>query len=146
MEVGISQNKTFANRIFLKLRSSKFQNTIGKMRNLLYLFLGIYLMACESKPAEPEWLLSDEKMQNILIDFYYEEAKIIDQRFSHNESTEKFLAAQEATFKKYQVDSVMYRKTYEYYLENNQDKLSKIYKVVVDTLQKRKDLISPVLR
>jgi hypothetical protein len=116
------------------------------MRNLLFLLLCFYLLACENKLSEPEWLLSDEKFQNILIDFYYEEAKIIDQRFTHNESTEKFLTVREAIFKKYQVDSVIYRKTYEYYLENNQDKLSKLYKVAVDTLQKRKELANPSSR
>lgn len=116
------------------------------MKKLLYLLASFFLIACESKPTDPEWLLSDEKMQNILIEFYFEEAKIIDQRLAHNESTERFLAAKESIFNKYQVDSVVYRKTYEYYLQHNQDKLSKIYKVVVDTLQKRKDAFGTMIR
>ncbi|MCS6833493.1 MAG: DUF4296 domain-containing protein [Flammeovirgaceae bacterium] len=100
----------------------------------------ITLTNCQQKPSAPEWLLPDEKMQNVLIDLYTEEAIIIDQRLPHNESTKKFLEARAKVFQKHQVDSTLYQNTYNYYLTNDQDKLSQIYKVVVDTLLKRKDL------
>lgn len=108
---------------------------------LVALMVGLLLMVgCQQKPTAPEWLLPDEKMQNVLIDLYTEEAIIIDQRLSHNESTKKFLEAKAKVFQKHQVDSTLYQNTYNYYLNHDQEKLSQIYKVVVDTLLKRKDI------
>ncbi len=68
------------------------------------------------------------------------EAKADRVSFRSPDSTQALYKAYESKiFKKYKVDSVVYRKSFEFYLENT-DYLDEIYQAVVDSLSVREKL------
>lgn len=100
----------------------------------------IFLLACGKAEDKPAGLLTKEQMINILTDIHITEAKVSRMSFRSYDSTQiVYKEFENDIFKKYKTDSVVYRQSYNYYLEHMAE-MDEIYTAIVDTLTLRESL------
>lgn len=88
----------------------------------------------EFAPAKPDSLLPKEKMIAILIDYHLAEAQCLD--ITGDQSVIEFVKKEQAIMEKHDIDSVHFRKSYEYYLQSLYEG-QEIYNAVVDSFDIR---------
>jgi hypothetical protein len=104
------------------------------------LFILLLLSACVEPEKPPAYLLSKEQMINILTDIHIAEAKVNMMNLRSYDSMQVLYRKLEGDiFKKYQVDTAVYNKSYQYYLENTKE-MDEIYAALVDSLTLRENL------
>ena len=102
------------------------------MKNLILIFCVLFLNACSSGDAN-ENLISKDKMINILIDMHLAEAKVGQVKLPNDSSLQYYAYLQDEIFSTHGVDSVIYKKSMEYY-SRNIIQLDEIYEAVLDSL------------
>jgi hypothetical protein len=113
------------------------ENAILSMRKYVFACLIVVSMACVKEPLPPPNTLSKDQMINILIDIHLAEAKVGRLPFRSLDSSKALFRKMELDiFKKHQVDTATYRKSFEFYL-NNTSRLDEIYAAVIDSLSYR---------
>ncbi len=109
-------------------------------KNLLFILIFSALWGCRSE-APPEDLLSKEQMVAILLDIHVAEALIQQRRYRIADSAKaSYQILERAIFEKHQIDTVRYRKSYEYYTQNLET-FEQIYTMLEDSLVRREELI-----
>jgi hypothetical protein len=97
----------------------------------------LFLLSCSEPDNKPERLLSKEQMINILTDIHIAEAKANRSQLRSYDSIQVYYKSLEKdVFKKYGVDTTVYKQSYAYYLEH-MEVMDEIYTAVVDTLNMR---------
>lgn len=118
-----------------------------QLNKLIFTFLGVvwlafYFLACKSPNGEkPKNLLSKEKMADILVAMHKAEALTNSAGIpSSDTSFYIFEQYEKEIFKKQQVDTADYYKSYKFYLVNPEE-FADLYKLVVDniTIQNKAD-------
>jgi hypothetical protein len=110
------------------------------MRKPLFACLIVVTFACVEAPKPPEGTLSKEKMVKILMDIHIAEAKTGRLTFRSVDSSKVLFRRLELDiFKKHNVDTATYRKSFEFYLQNT-TYLDEIYAAVVDSLSYRESI------
>ncbi|MBP6386203.1 MAG: DUF4296 domain-containing protein [Pseudarcicella sp.] len=100
------------------------------MKSLKYLFCIFLLIACKSN-KEPDNLLPEDAMTQLLVDLHLLEAKVNVKSISNTDSSQFVFEHFKAdVFKKNQTDTATFRKSYNYYV-GKQETFLKIYKQVV---------------
>ena len=103
------------------------------MKQLLFLFLSLFVFSCSKNPApKPDNLLDEEVMVDIIYDISILQAT--DGSMPHK-LTEYTIEMDEYIFEKYKIDSVTYRQNQRYYAADAR-KYKKIYKKVIERLDK----------
>jgi hypothetical protein len=110
------------------------------MKKYLFACLILVTVACVEEPTPPEGTISKEKMVKILMDIHIAEAKVGRLTFRSVDSSKLLFKRMELDiFKKHQVDTATYRKSFEFYLQNT-SYLDEIYATVVDSLSYRESI------
>lgn len=106
------------------------------------IFLAVILplaLACKSAPDLPKDAIDVETMSKIIADIHLTEAKMSRLSFQDFDSTKVvFKHFEEKVFAKYKVDTVQYRKSYEFYAANP-EYMTAIYDKAVKILEKKKE-------
>lgn len=115
-----------------------------KFSKTIYLFLLIGFFACQDvdKAEKPENLIPENKMVNVLVDLLKLDGA---ESMSSIEFEKRDVKTKELIFKKYQVDSLQFVKSTEYYAENfkvNQ----RIYDSVQARLEREKTLLDSLVK
>lgn len=105
------------------------------MKQLLFLFVTIFIVSCSKNPVpKPDNLLDEKTMVDILYDVSLLQAiegSMPNKLIEHNIEMDQYI------FKKYKIDSVTYRQNQMYYAGDAR-KFKKIYKKVLERLDKEK--------
>ncbi len=103
------------------------------MKQLLFLFLSLFVFSCSKNPApKPDNLLDEEVMVDIIYDISILQATDGSMPYKLTEHT---IEMDEYIFEKYKIDSVTYRQNQRYYAADAR-KYKKIYKKVIERLDK----------
>ena len=103
------------------------------MKQLLFLFLSLFVFSCSKNPApKPDNLLDEEVMVDIIYDISILQATDGSMPYKLTEHT---IEMDEYIFEKYKIDSVTYRQNQRYYAADAR-KYKKIYKKVIERLEK----------
>ncbi len=95
------------------------------------------ISACETEEQPPSGLISEDKMASILADIHIAEARVTSlQLRSLDSSVMVFEQLQNQIWKKHQVDTTLYYKSYTFYT-SNPAYLTKIYEEVEKKLEGR---------
>lgn len=105
------------------------------MRILVFLLI-IISAACSSKEEIPEDVYSQAKMVDVLIDIHLLEQKLDQLGVTYDSQKVMYNHFEARIFEKYEVDSVAYKKSLNYYYQNV-EYLEEIYEVIVDSLSVR---------
>ncbi|GAB3267992.1 hypothetical protein GCM10027347_37220 [Larkinella harenae] len=110
-------------------------------RLLGLLLLTGWVLACQNSVVEaPKNLIPEEKMVQVLTEIHLAEARVTKMnRVSQDSNTLIYKRLEMRVFKKYQVDTAAYSKSYTYY-SSNPEQLADIYKQVTEELERRKKL------
>ena len=111
---------------------------VAILKYLLYI-LGVSwcFLACDSEEKPPSDLLSEDKMADILADIHVAEARVTTMQLrSLDSSVLVFERMQEQIWKKHDVDTSLYRKSYTFYT-SNPTYLTEIYDKVEQRLEER---------
>jgi hypothetical protein len=106
------------------------------------LFIGLLFMgiSCVNKPTPPEGIMSQQEMVDFLIDLHIIEAKVSMSRIP-NDSVKLFFDYVEVSLNlKHHLTDSIYKKSYQYYLENI-DLMEEIYSAVVDSMSLRERIL-----
>ncbi|TAH29764.1 MAG: DUF4296 domain-containing protein [Cytophagales bacterium] len=103
-----------------------------------YLFLLIFLGNCGKSSIDiPKDILSRQKMRSVLIDIHLLEGKIAESGYIYPDTaTINYVRGSKIIWKKHKIDSVYFRKSFQYYTQNPAI-LTQIYQEVVDSLSLR---------
>lgn len=105
------------------------------MKQILFLLISLLVLSCSKNPVtEPDNLLDEEVMVDIIFDISILQA--IDGSMPYK-LTEYNIEMDQYIFEKYKIDSVTYRQNQRYYAANAR-KYKKIYKKVLERLEKEK--------
>ena len=103
------------------------------MKQLLFLFLSLFVFSCSKNPApKPDNLLDEEVMVDIIYDISILQATDGSMPYKLTEHT---IEMDEYIFEKYKIDSVTYRQNQRYYAADAR-KYKKIYKKVIERFEK----------
>jgi hypothetical protein len=100
---------------------------------ICFLFTGL---SCVNKPKPPENIMTQQEMVDFLIDLHIIEAKISMSRIPNDSVGLFFQEVEDSLFQKHHVTDSIYKKSYQYYLENI-NLMEEIYSAVVDSLSLR---------
>ncbi len=103
---------------------------------LHFFLIIIMLTACRKEVTIPKDVLSQEKMAEILVEFHLLEAKIDLLNISMDSATEVYRHFEPQVYSRYEVDSVQYRESLAFYMDNPA-LMHSIYETVVDSLMLR---------
>ena len=97
----------------------------------------LMLLACSEEEKRPGDLISEDKMAQILADIHLAEAQVTNlQLRSLDSSVTVYEELQQKIWKKYQVDTLLYRKSYSFYT-SHPAYLAEIYEQVEKNLDRR---------
>ena len=97
----------------------------------------LLLLACSEEEKRPGDLIPEEKMAKILADIHVAEAQVTNlQLHSLDSSVTVYEELQQKIWKKYQVDTLLYRKSYSFYT-SHPAYLAEIYEQVEKNLDQR---------
>lgn len=109
------------------------------MKQLLFLFVSLFVISCSKNPVpKPDNLLDEEKMVDIIYDISILQAT---DGSMPNKLTENNLKMDGYIFEKYKIDSATYRQNQLYYAANPR-KYKKIHKKVIERLDQEKAKIT----
>jgi hypothetical protein len=111
----------------------------SQFRQWLLLVLINGLLACQNSPVKaPDNLVPEEKMAQILTEIHLAEARVTKlNRISQDSNTLIYKHLEKQIFRKFEVDTAAYAKSYTYYA-SNPAQLAEIYKLVTEELERRK--------
>jgi hypothetical protein len=113
------------------------------MYKKIYTFACIFLLCqCQAYIAPPKDLLKPEALQKVLVEIHSLEALLLEKNYNSIDSAQvAFQEAEKKIFKKNKLSYQTYKNSYAYYLKAKPEKLDQIYKIVIDTLEKREKKI-----
>ncbi len=104
------------------------------MKQLLFLFVALFVASCSKNPVpKPDNLLDEETMVDIIYDVSILQAT---DGSMPQKLTESNIKMDQYIFEKYKIDSVTYRQNQLYYAGNAR-KYKKIYKKVLERLEEQ---------
>ena len=113
------------------------------VKKVFLLAVTTLLVACSSDATMPDYVLSEEKMVQVLIDVRIAEGKVNALSIPADSSQALFEYIEKKIFQEHGVDSLDYLKSYEYYMLDS-EKFMRITDIVIDSLKVRlKKVTSP---
>ena len=105
------------------------------MKQVLFLFVSLFVLSCSKNPVpKPDNLLDEEVMVNIIYDISILQAT--DGSMSYK-LTDHNIKMDQYIFEKYKIDSITYSQNQRYYAADTR-KYKKIYKKVLERLDQEK--------
>lgn len=112
------------------------------MKNVFLLTVLLLAFSCKSEEEIPEGILTEQEMVDILIDIRIIEGKVGVLSVNKDSSRVLFDKFENDVFEKHKMDSLVYRKSYQYYMTHPELYLS-VNDIVLDSLKIRQDRIEP---
>lgn len=106
------------------------------MKKVFLLAVVSLLVGCKNEPEIPDYVLSEEKMVQLLIDFRLAEGKVNGLNMPSDSARGLMRYLESRILDEHEVDSMDYLKSYEYYMLNSQQYL-RINDIVIDSLKVR---------
>lgn len=108
------------------------------MKKISLIFAILFLTCCQNNAPKPTDLLSDKDMHRVLIAVHTLEARLLEQNYNLIDSAQvAFQNAEKQLFKDLKIPYTRYKNSYDFYLKAQPERLEEIYKVVIDSLEKR---------
>lgn len=112
-------------------------------RNSVFLLFIIFLFSCKSDRL-PEGIIGRKEMADLLVDVHLADGAVY--MTAMPDSINKYgMGLYKAVFNKHKVDSVTFRKSFQYYAQHPVD-MDKIYANVMKVLQHKQDSVTKVMR
>jgi Domain of unknown function (DUF4296) len=118
-------------------------NKISAMIIILSLAAGLLSTSCSKKQAQED-ILPQDKLVNIMIEFYLAESRLGKLSITQDSARKLFVPFEESVLKKYDVSDSALSRTYQYYFDHPTE-MEKIYEVVLDSLSLRERKATSVL-
>jgi hypothetical protein len=107
-------------------------------KKIFFLLIIILLTQCSSSPSIPKGIIETETMAQILADIHLTESKLSKVSFqSYDSSKVAFRELERRIFEKYKVDSLTYKKSYDFYA-NHPEYMVQVYEKVDKILATKK--------
>lgn len=100
---------------------------------IFLLSLIFILTACSQEVSKPDYVISEQKMTELLVEIHLLEAKVNQLRIPSDSAQEVYSILQNELFENFEVDSIDYVRSIEYYAEDP-DRFHDMYEIVVDSL------------
>jgi hypothetical protein len=110
-------------------------NKIAVILIFLSLATGLLSTSCSKKQVQ-EGILPQDKLVNIMIEFYLAESRLGKLGITQDSARKLFIPFEDSVLKKYEVSDSALSKTYQYYFDHPTE-MEKIYEVVLDSLSLR---------
>lgn len=112
-------------------------------RNSVFLVFILFLFSCKNDKL-PEGIIGRKEMASLLVDVHLADGAVY--MTAIPDSINKYgMGLYKAVFNKHKVDSVTFRKSFQYYARNPID-MDKIYNVVMKELQHKQDSLTKIIR
>ncbi len=108
---------------------------ISVMIIILSFTAGLLSTSCSKKQPQEE-ILPQDKLVNIMIEFYLAESRLGKLSIKQDSANKLFIPFEESVLRKYEVSDSALSKTYQYYYDHPTE-MEKIYEVVLDSLSLR---------
>jgi hypothetical protein len=105
---------------------------------------GLLSTSCSKKQTQ-EAILPQDKLVNIMIEFYLAESRLGKLSISQDSARKLFIPFEESVLKRYGVSDSVLSRTYQYYFDHPNE-MEKIYEVVLDSLSLRERKASSVFQ
>lgn len=103
------------------------------MRKVFLLAVSFFIISCGDNEKEPEWLLPEAKMIDLLIDFRLAEGRVANLNINADSAEMVFKVLERKVFNEHQVDSTVYKDSYQYYILHP-ERATVIFDTVLDSL------------
>lgn len=117
---------------------------ISVMLIFLSMAPGLLSTSCSKKQTQ-EAILPQDKLVNIMIEFYLAESRLGKLSISQDSARKLFIPFEESVLKRYGVSDSVLSRTYQYYFDHPNE-MEKIYEVVLDSLSLRERKASSVFQ
>lgn len=111
------------------------------MKKLFLLAVSCLFFTCGSNEDVPEGLLTESEMVELLVDIRVAEGKVTHLLLPQDSAQKVFKILENRIFEKYQVDTVAYKSSYQYYLLHP-ELGAKIFSTVLDSLNIMKERVT----
>ena len=111
------------------------------LKSLFLLTVLLLIGSCDSKPERPEDIMSESEMVEVLIDIRIAEGQVSGLTLTADSARVLFSYLEKDIFNKFQVDSAIYLKSYEYYMLHPEEFL-RITDIVLDSLKVRRQRLT----
>tara|TARA_A100000171_G_C2115718_1_gene137680 strand:+ start:154 stop:498 length:345 start_codon:yes stop_codon:yes gene_type:complete len=108
------------------------------VKKLFLLAVCCLFFTCGSKEELPEGLLSESEMIDIMVDIRVAEGKVTHLLLPADSAKKVFKILEKRIFEEHNVDTVAYKKSYQYYLLHP-EKASVIFSTTLDSLSVMKE-------
>jgi len=112
------------------------------VKNVFLLAVLLLAFSCKSEEEIPEGILTEQEMVDILLDIRVLEGKVGILSVGKDSSRVLFAKLERDIFEKHKMDSIVYKKSYQYYMRNPELYLN-VNDIVLDSLKIRQDRIEP---
>lgn len=112
------------------------------MKNVFLLAVLLLVFSCKSDEEFPEGILTEREMVDLLIDIRIIEGKVSVLSVGRDSSRLLYKKLEREVFEKHKMDSLVYRKSYQYYMIHPELYLG-VNNIVLDSLKIQQDLIEP---
>lgn len=117
---------------------------ISVMIIILSFTAGLLSTSCSKKQSQEE-ILPQDKLVNIMIEFYLAESRLGKLSIKQDSANKLFIPFEQSVLRKYEVSDSALSKTYQYYYDHPTE-MEKIYEVVLDSLSLRERKASSVVQ
>jgi len=104
------------------------------VKNVFLLTVFLLLLSCKSNEEIPEGILTQQEMVDILIDIRIIEGKVSVLSVGRDSSNVMFAKLEQDVFEKHDMDSLVYRESYQYYM-NKPELYLLVNDIVLDSLK-----------
>ena len=111
---------------------------------ILFSLLLLFLIACHHDAAAPDNLIEEDQFIPLLVDVHLADGYLSSKSQMPESLSYRGNGLYSAIFKKHQVDSVQFKKSYQYY-SVHLEQMNRIYKAVVEKLTAKNDSITKKL-
>jgi hypothetical protein len=103
------------------------------VKKVFLLAVTLIVFSCGENEKDPEWLLSESEMVELLLDFRLAEGRATNLGINEDSAVVVFKALERNVFKVHQVDSSVYKESYQYYILRP-ERAMVIFDAVLDSL------------
>jgi hypothetical protein len=113
------------------------------VKNVFLLAVLLLVFSCKSEEGFPEGILTESEMVDLLIDIRILEGKVSVLSVGRDSSRVLYEKLERDIFEKHEMDSLVYRRSYQYYLVRPELYLS-VNDIVLDSLKIRQDRVGQI--
>jgi hypothetical protein len=103
------------------------------VKKVFLLAVSFFVFSCGESEKAPEWLLTEAEMVDLIIDFRLAEGRVVNLNINMDSAEMVFKVLERKVFEEHQVDSTIYKNSYQYYILHP-ERATIIFDAVLDSL------------